>query len=104
MKTLKVGVKFCGNCNPRINGGTLLNEISGEVPEGFWLPADSLDKDVLLIISGCAADCATRPIWAGPTIIVAGEAVDYEPCNYAELVGVVSKKLEVIKDELAGNI
>jgi len=101
VKALKIGVKFCGSCNPHYDTGALLRKIMAEVPEAIWLPADSPEKELLLVISGCEVDCATRPAWSGPTIVVAGETVDIQPYSLAELPKVVSSRLEVIKDELA---
>lgn len=101
---MKIGVKFCGNCNSRFNARAIVEEILGGLPEAVWLPADSPEKDVLLVISGCTVDCATRPLWSGATIVVAGETVDSQVCSNTELPKAVSSKLEVIRDELARNI
>lgn len=94
---LRIGVKFCGNCNPRISGRSLLDQVKASMPEALWLPADSPEKDVLLIISGCTVDCATRPDWKGPTVMAAGETVDNISYPNNDLPLIIQKKLRALE-------
>jgi len=93
MKNLKVGVKYCGNCNPQIDGPALVKKIGAEMPEAEILPADSPEIEALLIVSGCPVDCATRPSYRGRTVVVGGANIDYVSYNVSQLAGVVIKKL-----------
>lgn len=94
----RVGVKFCGNCNPRISGRALLDQVKANMTETLWLQADNPKKDALLIISGCPVDCATRPDWKGPTVVTAGETVNSISCALDDLPLMVQKKLNTIRD------
>ena len=62
---LKVAVKFCGNCNPHISPKDILKGIKTDLEKRGaqieWVPLAEADTDVLLVISGCEVDCASRP-------------------------------------------
>lgn len=40
---------------------------------------------ILLVLSGCRVDCAGRPAFTGPVIVVAGEAIDRIYCPEKQL-------------------
>jgi len=85
-KNLTVGYKFCGNCNPYLDTKQLLldlkKELSGEVEFVFWRDSSF---DMLLTISGCLCDCAQRPDYLGPTIVVAANTLNYYPVKEGTL-------------------
>ncbi len=91
---LKIGVKYCGNCNPQIDGPKLVKRIKELLPDSLFLSAEDPGIDVLLIVSGCPVDCATRPKFTGPLVVVAGKTVDRVPCEAAEIPEVVAEKLQ----------
>ena len=100
MKKLRVGVKYCGNCNPHIDGPALVKKIRARMPEAEMLPAGSPEIDALLIVSGCPVDCATRPSFQGPTVVMGGANIDYVSYDVSQLVEVIIKKLENIKEQI----
>ncbi|WP_151192003.1 hypothetical protein [Desulfotomaculum copahuensis] len=87
-----VGVKFCGNCNPVIDGKKLLEEIAQSLPEYKFITPNK-EVSALLIISGCESDCATRPDWPVKTIQVSGLTVDLISYPEKDLSIIVIKKL-----------
>ncbi len=91
---LKIGVKYCGNCNPQINGPKLVKKVKKLLPDSLFLSAEVPDIDVLLIVSGCPVDCATRPKFIGPLVVIAGKTVDRMPCEAAKIAEVVAEKLQ----------
>lgn len=97
MKKLRVGVKYCGNCNPQIDGSELVNKIRAKMPEAEVLPAASPEIDALLVVSGCPVDCATRPLFSGPTVVVGGATVDYVSYDVSQLAEVIVKKLRELE-------
>ena len=100
MKKLRVGVKYCGNCNPQIDGPKLVNKIRAKMPEAEMLPADSPEIDALLVVSGCPVDCAARPLFSGPTVVVGGANIDYVSYDASQLAEVIVKKLRDIGKDL----
>lgn len=82
---IKVGVKFCGNCNPHIPGKSTFQEIRDKVKayelNVEFVPWHITDLKLLLVISGCPTDCAGRPPGNLAEIVVAGETVNYKHCN-----------------------
>ncbi|MDK2919931.1 MAG: hypothetical protein PWQ37_2664 [Candidatus Petromonas sp.] len=93
-KKIKVGVKYCGNCNPYIDTQQLFsilqNELQDEIIFTHW---EKKPYDALLILSGCPADCAKRPQFSGPGIVVAGKTVDSFPIPEEQLPQVVKQKI-----------
>ncbi len=87
--SIKVGLKFCGSCNPHIQVGQIYREIKEEaLRAGLDLkfrPWDEPGCDLLLIISGCPADCAERPAHAAGEVAVAGETLNRNPCSRGRL-------------------
>ena len=84
-KPLKVGVKFCGNCNPQISAKKLLKEIKQEIIRADraveFLPWDCLDIDLLIVLSACPVDCAKRPDGDLEELNIAGETINRIPCR-----------------------
>lgn len=72
---LRIGVKYCGHCNPEVEGPELVAQILALAPE-FTVVNWEEDKDILLVISGCAIDCVSQPAFQGPVINVAGRFVE----------------------------
>jgi len=69
---LRIGIKFCGNCNPQLDTLKLLLELKTYFPEVEFVPWDAGQLQGLLILSGCSVDCATRFNFSGPQMVVAG--------------------------------
>ncbi len=86
---IKVGLKFCGSCNPHIQVGQIYREIKEKaLRAGLDLrfrPWDEPGCDLLLVISGCPADCAERPVHTIREVIVAGETLNRKPCSRERL-------------------
>lgn len=71
-----VGVKFCGNCNPRLDTVGLLKELQSRAVRTVFVSWTVPGIDALLILSGCPADCASRPEFAGEVTVVAGNSLN----------------------------
>jgi hypothetical protein len=74
----RLGVKFCGGCNPEIDRGLVAGEIRKELAgEVLWVPGDE-EADFLLIINGCRTACADTPETCSrrPTVVVSAESID----------------------------
>lgn len=97
-RPLRVGVKYCGNCNPLIDGKNLLKEIKREASDSKldieFLSWHEQNFDVLLVISSCPVDCASRPEYISEELIIAGETINRHPCNEGLLSSEVVKVLE----------
>lgn len=93
---LKVGVKYCGHCNPQEEGPALIRRLQQRLPGLVVVHWDVLDYNVLLVVNACAVGCATRPAFNGPIIeIVPGEVRDCKvPTGHS-----AERLLEVFLDE-----
>lgn len=86
---VKIGVKFCGSCNPRIHTGEIFRRIrimveQKSAPVAFVSP-DTPGISALLVISGCPHDCAQRPVTPLPEVAVSGENLNLKPCGRERL-------------------
>jgi len=95
----KVGVKFCGNCNPHVDTGEIYREIQDKLGQlkGFELVSkDTPGLDVLIVISGCPVDCAERPPGTYREIVAAGESLNRVGCAAAEISEKIMEQLAKI--------
>jgi hypothetical protein len=57
---IKIGVKYCGGCNPRFERGKLFHSIKSRLKEAHFEHAkEGVNYDALLVISGCTNNCAS---------------------------------------------
>lgn len=58
---MKVGVRFCGGCNPRYDRGAALRKLKEEQPDVDFLHAEEgVEYDSILVIGGCTNCCASH--------------------------------------------
>jgi hypothetical protein len=82
---MRVGVKFCGNCNPLADLRAVMQELSAQANDVAFVAWDDDEYDVLLILSSCSRDCATRPAFAGPLIEATDASINGWPVATADL-------------------
>lgn len=55
---MKIGVKYCGGCNPQYNRSSILERVKQQFP---WIQLESVKQDVIydwvFVICGCKAEC-----------------------------------------------
>jgi len=93
MGKFRVGVKYCGNCNTIIDGPALVEKVRERMPDVEFVRYDDPAKDLLLIVSACPVDCASRPDWQGSTLVIAGKTVDLQAYEDTEMAAAVEKKI-----------
>lgn len=89
---IKVGVKYCGGCNPRHDRGSfaakLYNQFKGIIE--FENVREDSNYDALLIISGCTSNCADYDCYnVGKGVIFVTEATNFD--------SIVGKFNEILK-------
>ncbi len=89
-----VGVKYCGNCNPVIEGPGVIAKIKALEPNLEFVSWEAIQKHILLIVSGCTSACSTRPQFDGPVINVAGSFVERIQYSLTELPSQILKKIK----------
>lgn len=59
---MKIGLKYCGGCNPNYERGALAARARREFPEHSFAPYDERGAyDLVLVICGCLEECFTFP-------------------------------------------
>lgn len=91
---IRIGVKYCGNCNPQINSPEIIRALGNLLPEEYrFIPWAQGDYRVLIVMGGCPADCADRPEFSGPLISVAGKHVDLQAVEEKDIPEVLLSKI-----------
>lgn len=58
VKTTKIGVKYCGGCNPRFDRGQAVEELRQRLGAERVQPVrEGEEYDVILLVCGCQARC-----------------------------------------------
>ncbi len=56
----KVGVRYCGGCNPRYDRGGVFQKIRDRLQDiDFEVAQEGVEYDALLVIGGCTSCCAS---------------------------------------------
>jgi hypothetical protein len=73
-----ISIQFCGGCNPRIDRGKIAGNVQDILSKmGHPVAYNRLNVDLVIYISGCAANCAERYNRTEvSSIVVAGETID----------------------------
>lgn len=99
--TLRVGVVYCGGCNPDIDREALVESLTKELGRPIPLAKEMGGRpDLVLLVNGCVRGCLSPgmfPGWAGKTVVVAGMTIDDWPVAGEEMVNVLSAKIMKVK-------
>lgn len=91
---MTVGVKFCGHCAPRRDMTEVYAALRAQAPELlFCCWAEKAAADALLILNACRSECASRPAFLGPVVVVSPEAVDHWPTPPDQLCPAILQRL-----------
>ena len=56
---MKVGIKYCGGCNPRYDRAAYVKVLCARHPDWDWEYAqEGVRYDLLLVVGGCTSCCA----------------------------------------------
>ena len=82
----KIGIKYCGGCNPTYERLEFIQEVQSRLGDRFlFFRSDQRDLDGMLLINGCVRSCAT-------------ENLDHRETAYVSISG--KKDLELLVDWL----
>ncbi len=95
----RVGVKYCGGCNPRIDRSKFVDELrkmlAGDLSLAIGCNTEKWQLGIL--VCGCSAACADRPETRSSAlewIVVSGPAVESESISESELATIVALKIK----------
>lgn len=94
---MKIGVKFCGGCNPYIDRKRLVEKVKAIIPPGKFTFEyfDFDDCEVFLVVNGCSLACA-KVEQDKKAIIIAGFEISGKQYLEEDLPGEVAKRLLAI--------
>jgi hypothetical protein len=94
MGALRIGVKFCGNCNPHVDTAEVPRSLASLDPDLAFVSWDQGGYEVLLVLCGCPAGCAKPPAFGGPMVFVTSRAIDHWPVDRPEWVERIAAALK----------
>jgi hypothetical protein len=102
MNNWRIGIVFCGGCNPRINRGKIATQIKEKILlMGYDVWYNSLDVDFAIYMSGCTANCALKYNRKnGPSVVVAAATLDAVAVDTAELAADIVMKVRNYFEQL----
>lgn len=57
---MKIGLKYCGGCNPNYERSHIVKRARAEYPQAVFAPYDPEDAyDLVLMICGCLEECTS---------------------------------------------
>lgn len=56
---MKIGVKFCGGCNPKYNRSQFLKDICSQIEYEISYAKENENYNLLLVINGCTSMCCS---------------------------------------------
>ena len=97
----RIGVKFCGGCNPVINRGRIYKELQRQCPGRCGLIRDEQDEvwDIGVVLGGCPVACADSDELrqkARKWIVVGGNMVDFYPVDESNIVETIIEKAKML--------
>jgi hypothetical protein len=105
----RIGVKYCGGCNPQICRTELIEAISGLLSEdcSFETGLPSGQWDAAILVCGCTVACCDRPEirnLARNWVLVSGLLLDLHPVPVERLATDAADKLNRLVSGRQGEI
>lgn len=78
-KTMKIGISYCGGCNPRYERTAIVESLRADFVEACLVRAGEEPVDVVAVICGCHVACAPHERFDGKCgkVVLTRES-DYE--------------------------
>ena len=74
---LRVGLKYCGHCQPRRDMVALMRLVEADAPEMAFERWSDPEYDVLLVLQACDVACAEVASTARPRVEVIVSTIDF---------------------------
>ena len=74
---MKIGLKYCGGCNPRFERASIAALLRRDFPGAEIVSVLHDPAEISVIICGCPSACASADALAGPVFTLTGPE-DYE--------------------------
>ena len=75
---MRIGIKFCGGCNPRYDRSNFVKKLVDEFNDiTFESAKDNVYYDIVMVICGCSSACANHEKLIGVQKIIINEENDF---------------------------
>ena len=65
----KIGLKYCGGCNPSYDRVATVHEIQKKLDHIELVPWDTEDCDTILVVTGCESACVDLEPFDGKSLL-----------------------------------
>ena len=89
---MRIGVKYCGGCNPMFDRGKMVARLQKDFPSAEIVPADD-GNDYAVIVCGCKRACALHEGLTGKH----GKTIATEEAQYTALREDIRRALQKIQ-------
>ncbi|HWR06608.1 hypothetical protein [Sporomusa sp.] len=102
MNHRRIGIVFCGGCNPRIDRGKIAAGVRAVLETaGYMVEINSVAVDYVIYLSGCTASCALKyTCGKAPATVVAAATIDATRVAEGELVTEIVTKVRNFYEQL----
>lgn len=81
---MKIGVKYCGGCNPSFDRKKAVERVLGDFNNFNIETANDIEAyDILLVVNGCSRSCADYEVLKTHKILFLNSLDDYDKINEA---------------------
>jgi len=75
---MRIGIKYCGGCNPRFNRRVFVERLIDDFIEASFEPASEKEiYDIVLVVCGCSNACASYEKLSYTKIIIVSSEQEY---------------------------
>lgn len=75
---MKIGIKYCGGCNPLYDRKIVLESLIELFKEEIFVPANEFERyDIILVLNGCKRSCVNNLSLKGDVKIFINSKADY---------------------------
>lgn len=101
---VKIGFKFCGQCNPKIDIKDIYYKIISKFySENFYFISDtSVELDLIIVLNACGVCCAKTDRIAERVIVISPDGVNFWPIDSEQLLDQIMKVISITINELTG--
>lgn len=106
MNTWRIGIVFCGGCNPCIDRGRIAAQLRADfLLMGYEVQYNSLNVDFIIYLSGCMVNCAVKYNRHDcSSVVVAAATLDAVAVDATRLVTEIVMKVRNYFEKLEGTL
>jgi len=91
-RLLRIGIKYCGGCNPNYDRGALVSKIEDQLPQQILWVSPEENADLIIAVQGCPTACADLSPFDASKVFQIKDEADLQPL-IKKLKSAISQKI-----------